>query len=297
LQAILGQFDPQGQGFVDIKVGDILANIRKSVDDDMDSLALPSTASQARGTLMRGVLREMRVTMTSEPPANFSAREEIETLRDRIKRKGEAASLLAGTVAQTFDTAAEISKTKALSQKATSARGDFSGILAGATPEKARAPSLRAELAPALRPSLAEEDHFSGDYQDDEPQPTRAYHQQPQWAEDDQAYGDEFAEQPYAEPQHYHDRAAQEQAYGAEPTYPMVSQQPLLSNHAEAATEAAFRHLSESLLARATGDRGLEDMTREMLRGLIKQWLDANLPTLVEELVREEIERVARRGR
>jgi uncharacterized protein len=34
-----------------------------------------------------------------------------------------------------------------------------------------------------------------------------------------------------------------------------------------------------------------------MLRGLIKQWLDANLPTLVEELVREEIERVARKGR
>ena len=34
-----------------------------------------------------------------------------------------------------------------------------------------------------------------------------------------------------------------------------------------------------------------------MLRGMLKQWLDDNLPKLVERLVREEIERVARHGR
>jgi cell pole-organizing protein PopZ len=34
-----------------------------------------------------------------------------------------------------------------------------------------------------------------------------------------------------------------------------------------------------------------------MLKSLLKQWLDDNLPALVERLVREEIERVARRGR
>jgi uncharacterized protein len=38
-------------------------------------------------------------------------------------------------------------------------------------------------------------------------------------------------------------------------------------------------------------------MTRDLLRGMLKQWLDDNLPALVESLVREEIERVARRGR
>jgi hypothetical protein len=38
-------------------------------------------------------------------------------------------------------------------------------------------------------------------------------------------------------------------------------------------------------------------MTRDLLRGMLKHWLDANLPGLVERLVREEIERVARRGR
>jgi cell pole-organizing protein PopZ len=29
---------------------------------------------------------------------------------------------------------------------------------------------------------------------------------------------------------------------------------------------------------------------------MLKQWLDQNLPRIVEQLVREEIERVARRG-
>jgi Uncharacterized protein conserved in bacteria len=40
--------------------------------------------------------------------------------------------------------------------------------------------------------------------------------------------------------------------------------------------------------------RSLEDMAQEMLRPMLQAWLDDNLPTLVERLVREEIERVAR---
>jgi len=35
-------------------------------------------------------------------------------------------------------------------------------------------------------------------------------------------------------------------------------------------------------------------MAREMLRPLLKQWLDENLPAMVERLVRVEIERLAR---
>ena len=40
--------------------------------------------------------------------------------------------------------------------------------------------------------------------------------------------------------------------------------------------------------------RTLEDLVREMLRPMLKSWLDDNLPGLVERLVRTEIERVAR---
>ena len=40
--------------------------------------------------------------------------------------------------------------------------------------------------------------------------------------------------------------------------------------------------------------RTLEDLVREMLRPMLKAWLDDNLPNMVERMVRAEIERVSR---
>jgi cell pole-organizing protein PopZ len=40
--------------------------------------------------------------------------------------------------------------------------------------------------------------------------------------------------------------------------------------------------------------RSLEDLVREMLRPMLKSWLDDNLPSMVERLVHAEIERVSR---
>jgi len=40
--------------------------------------------------------------------------------------------------------------------------------------------------------------------------------------------------------------------------------------------------------------RSLNEIAEDMLRPMLREWLDDNLPTLVERLVREEIERVAR---
>ncbi len=71
----------------------------------------------------------------------------------------------------------------------------------------------------------------------------------------------------------------------------------MLSGDAAQAVNSAFNRLTETLLSRAAGDRPLEDLARDMLRGMLKQWLDDNLPALVERLVRDEIERVARHGR
>jgi cell pole-organizing protein PopZ len=71
----------------------------------------------------------------------------------------------------------------------------------------------------------------------------------------------------------------------------------MMSDEATAAANAAFNRLADTLIGRSMGDRPIEDVAREMLRGMLKQWLDENLPALVEHLVREEIERVARRGR
>jgi cell pole-organizing protein PopZ len=70
----------------------------------------------------------------------------------------------------------------------------------------------------------------------------------------------------------------------------------LMSDEASTAANAAFGRLAETLMARAVGDRSIEDLTRDLLRTMLKQWLDENLPDLVERIVRDEIERVARRG-
>lgn len=57
---------------------------------------------------------------------------------------------------------------------------------------------------------------------------------------------------------------------------------------------AAFDELNEAF--EASRRRSLHEVAEEMLRPMLQEWLDNNLPTLVEKLVREEIERVARGG-
>ncbi|CAN5502645.1 hypothetical protein BH10PSE7_BH10PSE7_42750 [soil metagenome] len=70
----------------------------------------------------------------------------------------------------------------------------------------------------------------------------------------------------------------------------------LLSPQASNTANAAFSQLADTLMSRATGERSIEELTQELLRSMLKEWLDTNLPGMVERLVREEIERVARRG-
>ncbi len=69
----------------------------------------------------------------------------------------------------------------------------------------------------------------------------------------------------------------------------------LLSQSSADQTQAAFDHLAETITRRALGDRPIADIAHELLRSMLKQWLDDNLPKIVERLVREEIERVVRR--
>jgi uncharacterized protein len=69
---------------------------------------------------------------------------------------------------------------------------------------------------------------------------------------------------------------------------------PLLSPQTTAAVDTAFTSLAHTMLSH--NPRTLEDLVREMLKPMLKAWLDANLPDMVERLVRAEIERVSRRG-
>lgn len=66
----------------------------------------------------------------------------------------------------------------------------------------------------------------------------------------------------------------------------------LLSRETTAAVDSAFNTLAQTVLVQNA--RTLEDLVREMLRPMLKTWLDDNLPGMVERLVRAEIERVSR---
>jgi hypothetical protein len=69
-------------------------------------------------------------------------------------------------------------------------------------------------------------------------------------------------------------------------------QRPLLSAATTTAVNSAFNVLAQTVLVQNA--RTLDDLVKDMLRPLLKSWLDDNLPGLVERLVRTEIERVSR---
>ena len=66
----------------------------------------------------------------------------------------------------------------------------------------------------------------------------------------------------------------------------------LMSSATSAAVDAAFNSLAHTVLSQNA--RTLEDLVTEMMRPMLKTWLDNNLPGLVERVVRAEIERVSR---
>jgi uncharacterized protein len=114
------------------------------------------------------------------------------------------------------------------------------------------------------------------------------------------------------------ERSAEFDASRAEPAFPPQAHAHVHAHvHAEPAVEIRFlpqvqEEVQQVLLSEAAGEqiarsfgelaaaidggerRSLDEIAQEMLRPMLQDWLDDNLPTLVERLVREEIERVAR---
>jgi cell pole-organizing protein PopZ len=69
----------------------------------------------------------------------------------------------------------------------------------------------------------------------------------------------------------------------------------LLSPTSDAAVSDAFGDLADTIFGNKT--RTIETVVEDMLRPMLADWLDENLPPMVERLVREEIDRVSRRRR
>ena len=83
----------------------------------------------------------------------------------------------------------------------------------------------------------------------------------------------------------------QSPAPAAAPPPPPV--ETLVSATVAAAAAASFGHLSANIALPQNGHT-LEDVVREMLRPMLQQWLDANLPGIVQEAVQAEVDRIAR---
>jgi hypothetical protein len=64
----------------------------------------------------------------------------------------------------------------------------------------------------------------------------------------------------------------------------------LVSDAASSAVAASFARLSS--MSQEGGESAFDALVRQMLRPLLQEWLDKNLPELVERLVRAEIARV-----
>jgi cell pole-organizing protein PopZ len=76
------------------------------------------------------------------------------------------------------------------------------------------------------------------------------------------------------------------------PQRPASEERDLLSPATAAAIKAAFNTLAQT--TRPRGGRTVEELVSELIRPMLKTWLDDNLPAIVERLVRAEIERVSR---
>ena len=73
---------------------------------------------------------------------------------------------------------------------------------------------------------------------------------------------------------------------------PVAEDTAIMSEEPGRQVAAAFGELSDAFAA--SRKKSFDEMAEEMMRPMLQDWLDNNLPLLVERLVREEIERVAR---
>lgn len=88
---------------------------------------------------------------------------------------------------------------------------------------------------------------------------------------------------------------AESSAGGEQPGQPASEpRSSIISEQAGRQVAASFGELSAAFEARSR--RSFDEIAEEMMRPMLQDWLDNNLPHLVERLVREEIERIARGG-
>ena len=79
----------------------------------------------------------------------------------------------------------------------------------------------------------------------------------------------------------------------AEPA-PLTSHEPLVSRAAASAAASAFGQLTAAVTQPRGGSPTIEELVREMLQPMLCDWLDKNLPAIVQAAVRDEVDRISR---
>jgi uncharacterized protein len=241
----------------------LLASIRKAINTDMGIAGPSQDGPRSSAPPLRGSVNELRVKFDTDFARSAGQSAEISELRNKINRNRTADIIT--RPAPRFESTSSTSPS----------RKGFEEILAGDLAKRNQHLTQEPDELPRFHPTVYEAEPVISNYSNyDEP---GEYVEEPAW---------EPAEQNYLPAIQYDE--PMEEDYSA-PT--------MLSDESALAANQSFNQLADTLMARALGERSIEDMTHDLLRGMLKSWLDTNLPTMVERLVREEIERVARRGR
>ncbi len=84
------------------------------------------------------------------------------------------------------------------------------------------------------------------------------------------------------------------------PSVPTTAYDSLVGDSAAASAASAFAGFASTIRKPDPIDAGsgtgptVDELARALLRPMLKEWLDANLPAIVEAQVRKEVERIAR---
>jgi uncharacterized protein len=267
---------------------EILASIRRIIADD-DGARPPSAPAAAKPTVVpapvpalmaaadRDDVEEM-VSGFDDPQTPGVAANDVFELRESVQSKPPG---FYGGAAASDDEMVEESDE---SQDGREELGE-PATPEWAKPEPGRFEQAKPELA---KPELAKPEHAKSEHAKSEharPEPARFESTKPERARFEPARPESARPEPA--------RSAPRPAPAAAPAGLSASgEAALMSARTTAAVDMAFNSLAHTVLLQ--NSRTLDDLVREMLKPMLKAWLDDNLPNMVERLVRAEIERVSR---
>lgn len=89
---------------------------------------------------------------------------------------------------------------------------------------------------------------------------------------------------------------AEPEPVASSPSPPTRSDEAILSERTAKATRGSLDALSKLIVRpQISGSDTLEGLVRDMLRPMLSDWLDAQLPEIVERIVQREVERLTKR--